>query len=631
MMLLNIILALLGVLPMLVQGMWKMPCPGTVLRERIDPVIARGSVSGHVHRVVGSSGINFTMDDPSLALHSGCSSCTVIQDKSSYWVPQLYFANVAFEEIPDATTYELVPDGPVHIVYTQNHALKENGEWETIHAFPPGLTMTAGNPGRANMNFTGDAMSEAITFSCPDQPGLEETHELPANCSSVLASVHFPSCWNGIDLTSEDFFSHMSYPEDGYNRGKCPTTHPVRVILIKYEVTFDTSSFVSTGKSDQPSFTFSEGDTTGYGFHGVFINGWDTDILQHAIETCTDGITGDIATTCPVLAQYTTEQCLDCRVPPRVDEPIDKVVTLPGCNPVQWIPPTGRVNTAQDCATNSSDEIGDFKTYFEDLTGRGWAYGGCPHFSEPLGCNSDGSQTAPYSHPDMTPAKCAEYCESELAGKSGFAWASVQGPVCTCSDKGPLNYTAPLPEYLGRCDHSCPGDNSLTCGGNHSTSLYRACGRDDCYNQEFVQYLETESSVVRAKRQLDGNEYNIIPWTTGDQELEIVGLKLANISGEISELKDVVHPDAFKSQFIIVLLILTVTCCFITIAFMLCLFTSCSRPPAPAPIAKDEHLQLRTDIDLVQRVMRMDHHARELLFLKLTSEAQKNTPPPPPY
>lgn len=109
---LTLFAALVGLLPILVHGGWKMPCPGTVARERIDPIINPDAVSDHVHRVVGGSGINFTMDY-NITRHAGCSSCTVKQDKSSYWIPQLYYT----KSTDTGLRYELVPDGSVNITY----------------------------------------------------------------------------------------------------------------------------------------------------------------------------------------------------------------------------------------------------------------------------------------------------------------------------------------------------------------------------------------------------------------------------------------------------------------------------------------------------------------------------------
>jgi hypothetical protein len=66
---------------------------------------------------------------------------------------------------------------------------------------------------------------------------------------------------------------HVSYPETGTfeTSGKCPSTHPVKLPQLMFEVIWDTSAF--NNKADWPAdgsqpFTFSQGDTTGYGQHG---------------------------------------------------------------------------------------------------------------------------------------------------------------------------------------------------------------------------------------------------------------------------------------------------------------------------------------------------------------------------
>jgi len=66
---------------------------------------------------------------------------------------------------------------------------------------------------------------------------------------------------------------HVSYPETGTfeTSGKCPSTHPVKLPQLMFEVIWDTSAF--NNKADWPAdgsqpFTFSQGDNTGYGQHG---------------------------------------------------------------------------------------------------------------------------------------------------------------------------------------------------------------------------------------------------------------------------------------------------------------------------------------------------------------------------
>ncbi|KAK0653528.1 hypothetical protein DIS24_g5957 [Lasiodiplodia hormozganensis] len=458
--------ALVGLLPMLVHGDWKMPCPGTVVRERIDPIINPGAVSSHVHRVVGGSGINFTMDY-NMTRHAGCSSCTVKQDKSSYWIPQLYYT----KSTDGGLRYELVPDGSVNITYTQIHA-----DGEDIHPFPEGLTMTAGNPFRRN--FTGDAMSYAISFRCSDSS--VHRSELPMDCKySVIATIHFPFCWNGRDLTSDDFFSHMSYPEKNYREGKCPQTHPVRVIRLSFDFEFKVAGLNDEAYSIQPPFSLSMGDTTGYGLHGGFVNGWDTETLRSAIDTCVDVNGGDIST-CHVLTQYTAEQCMDCKVPPRVDEPINDVPALPGCtfDNSKW---------NQDCNGSSSANIANYQTSFEDITYKSWRYLGCSSSSDPFGWNGSlVKDMFTQRSPSLTPAYCSSWCES--LNTISTAWFAIHDGECVCSMLNPKPSRLPLTGFLGNCDTPCPGNQNVTCGGLNSTSLYKYCGTGECHNSEFEQW-----------------------------------------------------------------------------------------------------------------------------------------------
>lgn len=46
----------------------------------------------------------------------------------------------------------------------------------------------------------------------------------------MRAQIVFPSCWDGVNLDSEDHKSHMSYPVGGApDSGDCPSSHPVKV------------------------------------------------------------------------------------------------------------------------------------------------------------------------------------------------------------------------------------------------------------------------------------------------------------------------------------------------------------------------------------------------------------------
>jgi len=88
-----------------------------------------------------------------------------------------------------------------------------------------------------------------------------------------------------VNLDSPNHQDHVSFPlgtqPDG---GDCPDSHPVRLPMLFYEILFavDLDQFPH-GNGVQP-FLLSCGDATGYGLHGDFLNGWDTNIMQAALE-----------------------------------------------------------------------------------------------------------------------------------------------------------------------------------------------------------------------------------------------------------------------------------------------------------------------------------------------------------
>lgn len=111
----------------------------------------------------------------------------------------------------------------------------------------------------------------------PDKTFLDE------NCSDGLRlEVMFPSCWNGVDIDSDNHRDHMAYPDQTIT-GTCPEGFDTRLPSLMYETIWATNSF----KGVDGEFVLSYGDPTGYGYHGDFMSGWDMTVLTNAIRDCT--------------------------------------------------------------------------------------------------------------------------------------------------------------------------------------------------------------------------------------------------------------------------------------------------------------------------------------------------------
>ncbi|KAI1113704.1 hypothetical protein F5Y14DRAFT_203489 [Nemania sp. NC0429] len=297
--------ALLGVailgMSSITEAFWRMECRGSTGVARMDPIVEFNKISGHAHAVHGSSGfgLSATYDD---LINGDCTSCAVKQDKSAYWTPAMYFLDAATGE------YSPVPQVGGMLAYYLIRG-------DNVTAYPPGFQMVAGSNYRreytvgdpfspdppqsswAGLKQTGqsDLEQRAVGFNCLNYHAPAEAslfrHYMPnktytdAHCPDGLRlELMFPSCWNG-ELDSEDHKSHVAYP-DLVGNGNCPKTHTQRLITMFFETIWDTNAAQFKGKSG--SFVMSNGDRTGFGYHGDFMTGWDPAFLQEAIDTCTN-------------------------------------------------------------------------------------------------------------------------------------------------------------------------------------------------------------------------------------------------------------------------------------------------------------------------------------------------------
>jgi len=317
-------------------------------------------VAQHVHAIHGSSGFNMNATYEDLVA-GDCTSCGVVEDKSVYWAPALYFRH-------DDGTYELVEQ--VGGMLNYYFLFKDDGNPDAgIKAFPPGFRMIAGDSLRRNFSIAGltakdrdpekslwkmlgqttqfDLEQRALGFNClnyninPEgslyRHYLPEKSYLDEQCAQgVRFEIMFPSCWDGKNLDSANHRSHVAYP-DLVMTGACPPGFPVKLPGLFYETIWATNSFV--GKAGE--FVISNGDPNGQGYHADFMNGWDEKFLQQAVDTCTNP-SGNIYD-CPIFTLQSEDTQRKCKM--QVPEVLrnEKVAgsvgdVLPGGVPIQYGP-----------------------------------------------------------------------------------------------------------------------------------------------------------------------------------------------------------------------------------------------------------------------------------------------------
>ncbi|GAA5989299.1 hypothetical protein JCM11641_006105 [Rhodosporidiobolus odoratus] len=456
-----------------VEAFWRLPCGQSLVIERADPIISPGAVSGHTHNILGGS--NFALSNTFEQMRdSECTSCLVKQDKSAYWTPQLYFqwANGSFTSVPTV--------GGGLIYYLPRY---HSSDTTTVQAFPDGLRMLNGNPFKRSYN-PSSLQDQSIGWNCLGAD-VSDTRQpqLPAyNCPNGLrGEIRFPSCWDGKNLDSSDHSSHMAFSNG--ESGPCPATHPIRIVTLFYEIMYSVNNFNkyrSQALNTTQPFVLAMGDATGYGWHGDFLNGWDRDVLQTAINTCTSD-TG-IIEYCDVFDLYDSSHT--CRKTPDVDEAVTgTLASLPGCNPVTgWGPDAtpcsisspgllnGVAYTGAAAPVNASvpSNYPSVLTSYTSTSGNQWSYQEC--YSDLV----NGARVLPNGlrNPNQTVQGCLESCSQKNYSLCGLEYHGECWGANTLGSGSTVQ--------SGQCGLVCTGANNY-CGGSGGPtgatfSLYKVTG-----------------------------------------------------------------------------------------------------------------------------------------------------------
>jgi hypothetical protein len=194
---------------------------------------------------------------------STCTSCTYSEDFSNYWTASLYFKspeNGTFQRVPQFANVGIQQNGGM-TVYYMPYSAKNN----KVTAFKPGFRMLAGDPTAkkpSKASLCHRCLQNGEGFAPCD---AKDSAELPTKfCpGGIRATVIFPSCWDGKNLDSPDHKSHVAYSNGGgLGTPNCPSTHPVAIPQVMYEVMWDTGKYKNNawyGNGKQP-FVYSFGD-----------------------------------------------------------------------------------------------------------------------------------------------------------------------------------------------------------------------------------------------------------------------------------------------------------------------------------------------------------------------------------
>lgn len=292
----------------------------------------------------------------------------------------------------------------------------------------------------------------------------------------MRAQIHFQSCWNGKDLYKADN-SHVAY-QSQIDNGICPPTHPIQLPHLFLETLYSVNNVakVAGGK-----FVFSQGDSTGYGFHGDFQNGWDSAVLSQAVKNClsTDNF-GQISE-CPVLqASQSNGYPYNCpERPPQIGEPVKGLISrLPGCITITDGPeaaPAASMTCPSSSPKPSITRTVD-STPLATLMAAPGASFGISDFQKYVGCFNDSAggvralnaiSVSDYSI--MTVEWCQTWCQDK-----GYRLAGVEyGQECHCDNA--MNPTAVTDSRM--CSWNCggtmvTGGPQEICGGYSYISVY---------------------------------------------------------------------------------------------------------------------------------------------------------------
>jgi hypothetical protein len=222
--------------------------------KQVDPIVSPGASSEHLHQFFANRTVSLTSTWQNMV--TGTSSCPLSADTAGYWAPALLDPNDQPVPLRNATAYY--------------RAGSTTGQ--SIVAFPRDFRMIAGSPDIAT------GTPKLLGWGCNDTTYLPTIPDCSGQSKPfVKAHIVFPSCWDGVNLDSEDHRSHVAYPIGA----KCPSTHLTRLPRLSLHFTWNTAGGAGYHLSSDM-----EGMSAGESLHADFWNTWNQGALEILVNSC---------------------------------------------------------------------------------------------------------------------------------------------------------------------------------------------------------------------------------------------------------------------------------------------------------------------------------------------------------
>ncbi len=227
-----------------------------------DPIAFAGKPgASHMHTFMGNSLTSSASTADSLAGSGGSSCVGGTLNRTAYWQPTMI----------DSRTGQPVTPISGQFYYKQGY-LGVSGA--SIQAFPHGLRMIAGD---ANATTPVNATSR---FACLNGGSWQTSIPTCAVGDTLMVSVAFPQCWDGVNVDSPDHRSHMAYATGA----GCPSDHPVALpeVTIRFDYVIGETGASSNWRLSSDNYS----GPAGYSLHADWFGGWDPATNQTFVTRC---------------------------------------------------------------------------------------------------------------------------------------------------------------------------------------------------------------------------------------------------------------------------------------------------------------------------------------------------------